>query len=295
MSRQSARLAVAAIAALLQVHLLKMASPLLEGDLPTWIQMAWYHIQDPAKFHWSGYQSRMLGVGLIVAAGGDLRAYMEVTWFALTLAGLFAWRLGGASGLGILHACFAVWASPWFAPWDMFEPAIFIAFVVLVVEGWDWRWLVGLFALAIFNLQTAMWIPLWMVLSRRMVLAGIVCLLGGFVVMYLLQHSGSPKFGLAAFQCLDRWSTGYSTDYAQERVPENLRKLFTQGGLNLLLWAARGTIAMIALACWRVRGAMGLTFATLLGATVVFGIVDEMRVYLPFIPLLIVAAGGEDG
>jgi len=157
--RRSGIAIVCAVAALLQLHLLQMASGNLANNLPDWINTVWN------RQGWPGYRSRVLGVGLIKLAGGDMRAYMIVTGVALFIAGLLAWRLAGALGLGILHAAFAVFASPWFSPWDMFEPAIFLAFVVLVVEEKSWRWFVALFAVSIFNLQTAMWIPLWMVLT----------------------------------------------------------------------------------------------------------------------------------
>jgi hypothetical protein len=148
-------LLVCVAAALLQVHLLEMASGDLSNNMGAWI----------THQGWPGYRSRVLGLWLIRLAGDDVRGFMEVTGVALTVAGLLSWRLGGAAGLGIMHALFAVWASPWFAPWDMLEPAIFIAFVVLVAEEAAWYWFAGLFAVAIFNLQSAMFIAAWMVLE----------------------------------------------------------------------------------------------------------------------------------
>ena len=262
------------VAALLQVHLLQMACGNLPNNMGDWI----------SHTGWSGYKSRVLGVGLIKLFGGDVGAFMEVTAGALTVAGLLAWRLGGAAGLGILHACFAVFASPWFAPWDMLEPAVFLAFAVLVVEGWDWYWFVALFSVAIFNLQSAMFIAGWMVLGG-MWRSGMLCLaLGGFV-MYYFQHT--PHFGYGTFQCLDGHTTGISTDYAQERLVENLHKL--------VAWDNRVPLGIFAVIGWaalkitRALPALGLTFLALLGATLVFGIVDELRCFLPFAAILILA------
>src|SRR5271168_4367834 len=147
-------LAICIVAALLQVHLLQMACGNMANDFNANISAVWTGQGNWfGGVNWGGYRSRLLGVALIKLFGGDVHAFMNVTMGALTLAGLLAWRLGGAAGLGILHACFAVCASPWFAPWDMLEPAIFLAFVVLVVERWHPLWLMGLFAIAIFNLQ----------------------------------------------------------------------------------------------------------------------------------------------
>lgn len=269
---------VCVLAALLQVHLLGMASHDLGNNMGLWI----------TQQGWPGYRSRIIGVGLIRLFGGDVRAFMEVTAVALTLAGLLAWRLGGAAGLGIFHACFAVFASPWFAPWDMFEPAVFLAFVVLVVEEMPWYWFVGLFSVAIFNLQSAMFVALWMVLSGRMFMAAIACLAFGIAVMWYFQHTGTPRLGLSTFQCLDGHTTGISTDYAQERLVENWHKLFLLDNR-----APLGVIVVILFAAAKVareRLVLGLTFVALLGATVVFGIVDECRVWIPFIPLFIEAA-----
>ncbi len=291
--RWGAILGLCIVAALLQIHLLQMASGNLQNNLPMWIGTVQGQFHDGNA--WPGYRSRLLGVDLILLFGGDIRAYMEVAAIALTIAGLLAWRLGGAAGLVILHACFAVFASPWFSPWDMFEPAIFIAFVVLVVEGWDWYWFTTLFAIAIFNLQSAMFIPLWMVASSvltpdsrmEMLVAGLSCALLGIIVMWHFQHSGLPRFGFNVFQCLDGRTTGRTTDYAQERLIENLHKLCVFDTRAVL-----GVIAAIVVAAVRIaqeRLALGLTFLALLGATIVFGIVDEMRVWLPFIPALILA------
>lgn len=162
-------LCVCLTAALLQVHLLQMACGNFGNDFNANMSAAWTGQGNWfGGTNWGGYRSRLLGVGLIRLFGGDVPAFMHVTVGALTVAGLLAWRLGGAGGLGILHACFAVWASPWFAPWDMLEPAVFLAFAVLVVEGWDWYWFVALFGVAIFNLQSAMFIALWMCLNGMM-------------------------------------------------------------------------------------------------------------------------------
>ena len=267
-------IAISLTAALLQIHLLQMACGNLPNNMGLWI----------TQQGWPGYRSRILGLWLIKLFGGDVRAFMDVTVGSLTIAGLLAWRLGGAGGLGILHACFAVFASPWFAPWDMLEPAIFLVFVVLVVEDWHPLWLMGLFAVAIFNLQSAMFIAGWMVLAGVW-RSGLLCIAFGLAVMYWFQHTQGIGYG--TFQCLDGHTTGISTDYAQERLVENLHKLF--------LWDNRMPLGIFVILGWaalkitRALPALGLTFLALLGATLVFGIVDELRCFLPLIPVLILA------
>src|SRR5271168_5621334 len=120
---------------------------------------------------------------------------------------------------------------------------------------------------------------------NTMFYSGLFCLAFGIAVMWYFQHTQGIGFGV--FQCLDGHTTGISTDYAQERLVENWHKLFVLDNRAVL-----GVIAIIGFACFRIMSehlALGLTFLALLGATVVFGIVDEMRVWIPFIPILILA------
>jgi len=268
--------ALIALCSLLQLHLLRMASPSLLDNLAY-----------ASKMEWAGYHSRLLGFWLIRLCGGN---YPVAIWIGLMLGGLLSWRLGGILGLVMYHACFGVWASPWFQPWDILEPVTFIAFVLLVVEKARIGWIVALFAIAIFNLQSAMFIALWMLLSRHLI-AGVSCTIFGIVVMWVLQHGNQPRFGIHHFQGLDGWSQCYTSDYAQSWVTENLRELTgVRGSVN---WMALGvvlTIVATIIVVMHEQFALALTFAALLGATIVFGIVNEMRVYLPFVPLLILGA-----
>lgn len=126
---------------------------------------------------------------------------------------------------------------------------------------------------------------------KPMFYSGLFCIAFGCAVMWYFQHTGAPKFGFGAVQCLDK-STGYTTDYAMVRLTENIHKLTTFGWDSLEL-SAKGTILTIGFASFwimRARPALGLTFLALLIATVIFGIVDEERVYIPFVALLVVAS-----
>lgn len=264
---------LSAVCALAQIRLLQASG--MDTNLTFGMDVVW------KQNGWPGYRSRLLGPALIHLLGGNLRAFLIVTFVALVIGGLLSWRLAGPAGLGIYHAGFALVATPWFSPWDMLDPVFFTAFVIFVVEMKPHPWFIALFAVAIFNLQSAMFIALWMILSRQMIVPGLVCMLAGTAIMWFLQHSGQPKLGLFAF------NSGYGTDYAQERVLENLRN---QG------WLTAGISAVIVGAAIAVMQygymALGLTYLALLAATMLFGIVTETRVYLDFIPLLILAAKG---
>ncbi|HLI79094.1 MAG TPA: hypothetical protein VKV03_03875, partial [Candidatus Binataceae bacterium] len=151
--------ALSAICALAQIQLLEKAS-----GLDTNLKFAMAAVI--ARKEWSGFRSRLLGPELVRMLGGDHRAFLIVTFAGLVIGGVLAWRLAGAFGLAVYHAGFALLANPWFAPWDIFEPVIFTAFVIFVVESKPESYFVTLFSVAIFNLQTAMFIPLWMIISR---------------------------------------------------------------------------------------------------------------------------------
>ena len=272
-----------ATAAFAQLRLLERASG-LATSLNFVMRSAW------ARADWSGYRSRLLAPALIHAFGGDLRAFLIVTFIGLFIGGYLSWRLAnGPGGLGIYHAVFALMANPWFSPWDIFEPVIFTAFVLLVVEEKSARWFIALFAVAIFNLQSAMFIALYMFISRKMVLEGVICAMLGLVVMYALQHSELPKFGLAGF------GDDISTDYFRTTLYGNLFDIATGravgGGFD---WLPPGILLSIIIAGVAVilegYPALGVTFLIMLAATLTFALVTETRVFLGFIGLFTLAA-----
>jgi hypothetical protein len=99
--------------------------------------------------------------------------------------------------------------------------------------------------------------------------------------MYFLQHSGQPHLGLFVS------GTGYGTDYVQLTVRGNLHEIgWLVGGIWLVIIGAVVTVIQHGYA------ALGLTFLALLITTLMCGILTEARVYLDFIPLLILAAHG---
>ena len=262
------------VAAFAQLHLLQMASG-LETALRFTMAAAW------AGKDWSGYRSRLLGVGSIHMLGGDMRAFLIVTFASLVLGGALSWYLDGARGFGIYHAGFALVANPWFAPWDIWGPVLFTLFVIFVIERRTTWWFVALFAVAIFDRQSAMFIPLWMILSRRFVRAGVVCAAAGIAIMWFWQHSGLPHFGFWVF------GSGYGTDYGQERILENLHHL-----IEPLVAGIFVVVILAAVVVMREEMTLGLTFLALLLTTSVLGILSETRVYLDFLPLLVLAARG---
>ena len=282
------RLLLCATCAIAQLRLLERAS-----GLGTSLDFVMHTALGRAD--WAGYESRVLAPALIRILGGagrdgDMRAFLALTLVGLFIGGLLSWRLAnGPAGLGIYHAAVALLANPWFSPWDIFETVIFTAFVLLVVEEKPTHWFVLLFVISIFNRQSAMFIALYMVLSRRMIFEGMACAAFGFVVMYILQHSGLPKLGLAGF------GTGLSTDYFRTVWFGNLSDIVTGraigGGFD---WGAVGTLLSVLVAgvALVLEGyeTLGVTFLVMLGATFMFATVTETRVFFDFISLFVIAA-----
>jgi len=272
-------IALSALCAGLQVRLLQMASAQLEQNFRFGMTLAW------DWQGWHGDRSRLLGVGLTDLLGGDLHAYLTAIFISLFIGGFLSWRLAGMVGLMIYHLSFAFLASPWFQPWDIFQATIFTAFLILIVEKKNASWFCILFAIAIFDRPSALFIPLWMVFSGRMIRTGILCVAAGVFLIWYFEHSGQPKLGFYVFQCADRISTGYGNDYVQERLVENLHN-----SISILIGSIEVSIVIAAGAVIKQETALALTFLTMLVATLVFGVVTETRVYLPFIPLFILAS-----
>jgi len=259
---------------------------------------------------WPLYQSRLLAPSLLWLLGSNATAYLLLAFFALTIGGWLSWNLSGLAGLAIYHAAFAILLSPLFYPWDILEPVVFMVFVSFVAAGRSQWWFVGLYAVAIFNRQTAQFIAMWMVvdplcrrifgarrLDRKMLVAGIACMVAGVAMIWNIQ--GRAGFVLA------KNGNAWLNDYFQYRLGPNLSDLdildgaFRDVGFHVtpvILLAIIGLIlgAVVHLVRRdpeRFLG-LGLMYLTILAAIPAFGIFGETRVFLDFIPLFVVAGIG---
>lgn len=272
-----ASLVISAVTAYWQLRLLEMATNITVAY--TWMMDAcWKGGQQPF------YRCRVLGPLITIALGNNLAAFEHFILIALFLAGLIYWRLDGVRGFAIFHAGFALLASPMFSGWDTAEMVLWPAFVVCVVERKSLRWFVPIFALAMLNRPTALFMAVWMVLhglstgKKEWQVVGIVCAGVGLAWMHTMNHSSGASSGP-----MDTWLS-YRGDFAESHVWQCVTGVtWLTGSLYALIlpsiWAIRRRYPMLALT-W------GLMFVGIFS----LGAVWETRIYCDFIPLFALAA-----
>ena len=174
--------------------------------------------------YYKTWQSRVLGPYIIKALTfGPLdyvHAHVVFQIVTVAIAAFLCWRLGRKYGgsdqsallaLTLFVTCFALLLSPpWlFYSWDLIDIIVFILFIDFVLSGMSQRWFIGLFAIAIWNRDSAVIVALWLILDplvrffyqrhykllpsapldwNRM-LAGAICIAGGFLTLELLKRS----------------------------------------------------------------------------------------------------------
>ena len=137
----------------------------------------------------------------------------------VTIAAFLCWHLGRKYGgsdqsallaLALFVMCFALLLSPlWLYSWDFIDIIVFILFIDFVLSGMSLRWFIGLFAIAIWNRDSAIFIALYLILDplvrffyqrhykllpstpldwRRM-FAGAICIPAGLLILELLKRS----------------------------------------------------------------------------------------------------------
>jgi hypothetical protein len=175
--------------------------------------------------HSTLWQSRVLGPYAIKALTfGSLdyfKAHVLFQIVTVAIAAFLCWRLGRKYGgsdqsallaLTLFVMCFALLLSPpeepWLFSWDFIDIIIFILFVDFVFSGASQRWFIGLFAIAIWNRDSAVFIALWLILDPlvrflyrrqyklpsahldwRPMLAGVICIAAGFLTVQLLKRN----------------------------------------------------------------------------------------------------------
>ncbi|MSP31547.1 MAG: hypothetical protein EXR03_01830 [Pseudolabrys sp.] len=172
---------------------------------------------------WKTFQSRVLGPYAIKALTfGSMDYYLTAhIWFhiaTVAIAAFLCWRLGrtyGGSdqsallGLTVFVLCFALLLSPpWLYSWDFLDIIVFIMFIDFVLSGKSLPWFIGLFAVAIWNRDSALFIALWLILDPlvhffyrrryklpkipldwRRILAGAICIAAGLLIVELLKRN----------------------------------------------------------------------------------------------------------
>jgi hypothetical protein len=172
---------------------------------------------------WKNFQGRVLAPYAIKALSFGSLDYYEVAYLCfqivtLAVAAFLCWRLGrkyGGSNQSALFAlmlfvmCFAFLLSPpLLYSWDFVDIIIFIVFLDLALSGFSLPWFLGLFAIAIWNRESAYFIALWLILDplirflyqrqynlqktpidSHRIIAGIICVAAGFIIAESLRRN----------------------------------------------------------------------------------------------------------
>ena len=99
-------------------------------------------------------------------------------------------------------------SPPWLYSWDFLDIIVVILLIDLVLVGAPLRWFITLFAIAILNRDSALFIALWLnidplvrffyqrryklpaaPLDWRRMLAGVICIAAGFLIVELLRRN----------------------------------------------------------------------------------------------------------
>jgi len=273
--------------------------------------------------HWRVFQSRLLGPYLVQAVDRVLdnfmAAHVGVSVLLLTLAGYLV-----LTGLGRIHTdrtraalgyfvfallfLFCV-SRPWIYIWDLIDLVVFALFAWFVVERRDWRWFAALFAVALFNRQSAFFIAAWMILDPlirygidrvrksegarvdfKMLGSGVVLAAAGAGLVEVLQRNllvrevgpeligqaenAGGRFHFMLAENLRQFGQALSPNYALSfLVP-----LFVVAYIGFCIWVARRDP--------RENLGIAAVHLLLLGSTVAFGYAFETRVYLVLLPLI---------
>jgi hypothetical protein len=266
------------------------------------------------------WQSRVLGPYIIKALTfGSLdyvKAHILFQIVTVAMAAFLCWRLGRKYGgsdqsallaLTLFIMCFALLLStPFLYSWDFIDIIVFILFIDFVLSAMSLPWFIGLFAIAIWNRDSAVFIALWLILDpvvrffyqRRYkpssapldwhrMLAGGICIAAGFLTVELLKQNLLVE-------------ATRSENIYPNRLPENI------GMLKQLLWTHfdRGlwfavplfSVIVAALGACVVRRdpqrylALYLVELSFIGSLFTFGYLFETRLYLALIPFVVMSA-----
>jgi hypothetical protein len=124
---------------------------------------------------WRVYQSRVLGPYIVQALSYPLRSYESAYELfnvsCLTVAGYLSYfagtlinrQAGGIVSFLLFQCLFALLLNGYqLFVWDVIGVTIFYAFLIIVIRGLSWKWTVLLFAVAILNRESGLFIALWL-------------------------------------------------------------------------------------------------------------------------------------
>jgi hypothetical protein len=273
--------------------------------------------------HWVVVQSRVLApytIALLTGLFGQFSSAHEVfTLATLAIAGYMVlaltWRRFGSDaswGAFFLFQMLLCLLSNkyWLYAWDQYDIIIFILFADFVLSGKDWRWFIVLFAVGIFNRESALFISLWMILDPlakalldrgrairrldwRMLAAGLGTMGVGLGIVYALRSILLVReIGPELFHDSSRagkWISQYG-------VPDNiefLQKVLShpKSGVVILFFpvVVVGLAFAMLLRDPRRYSAFAATQLAMIGGIMMVGLWDETRVMLDSVPFVVMA------
>ena len=274
---------------------------------------------------WRVYQSRVLGPYIVQMLSHLVANYDRTYWlfniFCLIVAGYLSYfagtainqRTGGKVSFLLFQCLFALCLDRhWLYVWDTIDIIVFYVFFIIVIRGAFWGWTVLLFAVALFNRESALFIALWLLidpvcrwglvrlgheparaLDIQSMIAGAVCMVLGILTVEALRtmllieelgiKNGAPSiYGAHAFLTF------------QQNLGQMLRALtFADRQLSIVvpifIAAILGLILRLATAQPAVFMGAGLVYLAQVAAIMIVGLVFETRIYLDFIPFVTIA------
>lgn len=289
--------------------------------------------------HWRVFQNRILGPYLVKALqpifDNYLNAHLLFSFLTLLAAGYLAWQLGGRIGgrlesgllaLLIFHLSLAfILVPPWLYAWDYVCAIAMLLFTDFVLCGRTWPWFAGLFGVAVFNRESALFIALWMMadpvikwyvssrgaggpqpFNKAMAIAGAVCFVAGLVVIETLrQKLLIEEVGPRLFADV-KVTPGKSFALQWGENLKSLAAVFGQlggtfkidfmpglGAASAALFALGYSAFLGGLLAWKDPyrfGGLAVFYAAVIASIMLFGVMLETRIYIELTPLLIVGS-----
>jgi hypothetical protein len=267
--------------------------------LTSWYQAQIVALEPVSVLH----QSRLLGPLLVEAIAMLAGVPHAIAWGVLVvgLLGAFyvglVWACGGVNSRSATLTAVAALALAalcrgcWFLSWDLIDLLILGGVVLAVTRKAAPGVLIGLVFLAVFNREIALILGLWLVavhvFRRRWQLAGLFVALTGYAAWWAWWARGLA---------LREVGTGMGWEQVPGYpfcLPYNL----SRGWELLCEWRIPEPLVAVAFAwlvgwalCQRQRreiAELGGLYLSLWVATVVIGCIQEMRLWVGFIPLLL--------
>ena len=213
--------------------------------------------------------------------------------------------------------CFALPLSPsYIYSWDFIDIIVFVLFIDLVLSGMSLRWFLGLFAIAIWNRESAVLIALWLILDPlvrfffqrhlkllplapldwRRILAGAICIAVGLLTVELLRRNllleemGPKLYPHSPIKSGTSYKIqlGYNIEFLKKSLTHFSRPFWFVIPVFLAM--------VLVLGAYVVRRdpqrylALYLVELSFIVALFVFGWFYETRQYLPLIPFVVMPA-----